>query len=270
MRADLSGLSASTKCPVLGVEMFAGSLEAAALAVLEKAETGAGGYVCQCNVHVLTLSERVPQLRRVLDHAAAVFPDGAPLAWLQRQSGLREAERVGGPDLMAAVVAKGGQRGLRHYLLGSTPNVLAALERSLVASNPGVSIVGALAPPFGSWDSAQNDEIIGSIRSAGAHVVWCGLGAPRQELWMGEHAEQVAPALLIGVGAAFDFIAGKKRRAPNWMQKCGLEWIHRLANEPRRLWRRYLTQSFFFTLALIRHYGAKRSRSVDPSMKASA
>jgi N-acetylglucosaminyldiphosphoundecaprenol N-acetyl-beta-D-mannosaminyltransferase len=260
----------STRCPVLGVEMFAGSLEAAVRAVLEKAATGTGGYVCQCNVHVLMLSERVPELRRTLEHAAAVFPDGAPLAWLQRRSGSRGAERVGGPDLMAAVFAEGKQRGLRHYLLGSTPDVLAALERNLVASNSGVSIVGALAPPLGSWDSAQDEEIIASIRSTGPNVIWCGLGAPRQELWMREHAEQVAPALLLGVGAAFDFIAGKKRRAPKWMQRCGLEWAHRLANEPWRLWRRYLTQNLFFTLALIRHYAARPARSVDRSTRASA
>jgi N-acetylglucosaminyldiphosphoundecaprenol N-acetyl-beta-D-mannosaminyltransferase len=260
MRPDRSGLAASTSCAVLDVEMFGGSLDEAARVVVEKAKTGSGGYVCQCNVHVLTLAQRVPRLRSALEHAAAVFPDGAPIAWLQRRSGLRRAERVGGPDLMAAVVAQGVKRGLRHHLLGSTPDVLAALERSLLTSYPDASIVGALAPPMGGWDSAQDDEIIASIQRTRPHIVWCGLGAPRQELWMSEHAEEVVPALLIGVGAAFDFIAGTKRRAPKWMQKYGLEWIHRLATEPRRLWRRYLIQTLLFAQALIHHRAAIRAR----------
>jgi N-acetylglucosaminyldiphosphoundecaprenol N-acetyl-beta-D-mannosaminyltransferase len=270
MRSDPSGSTASTRCAVLGVEMFAGSLDAAAQTVVEKATTRRGGYVCQCNVHVLTSSERLHSLRVALEDAAAVFPDGAPLAWLQRRSGIRRAERIGGPDLMPAVLARARKRGLRHYLLGSTPDVLAALERSLVASYPGVSIVGVLAPPIGSWDSTHDDKIVASIQCARPDIVWCGLGAPRQELWMSEHAQRLAPALLIGVGAAFDFIAGTKRRAPMWMQKSGLEWTHRLATEPRRLWRRYLVQNLLFTRALIRHSAATRAHSVERWMRASA
>jgi N-acetylglucosaminyldiphosphoundecaprenol N-acetyl-beta-D-mannosaminyltransferase len=253
MAVDRSGSATSTTCAVLGVEMFAGSLDAAARTVLTKATSGDGGYVCQCNVHVLTASERMRRLRAALEDAAAVFPDGAPLAWLERRSGLRRAERVAGPDLMGAVVGHGVDVGLRHYLLGSTPDVLGALERNLIASYPGVSIVGTLAPRMCPWDSTYDKGLVASIRRTRPDIVWCGLGAPRQELWISEHARLVAPALLIGVGAAFDFIAGTKRRAPTWVQSAGLEWAHRLVAEPNRLWRRYLVQNLLFARLLIRY-----------------
>jgi N-acetylglucosaminyldiphosphoundecaprenol N-acetyl-beta-D-mannosaminyltransferase len=164
---------------------------------------------------------------------------------------------------MRAVVAHGVDIDLRHYLLGSTPDVLRALERNLVASYPGASVVGTLAPPLAPWDPSYDNQIIASIRRARPDIVWCGLGAPRQELWISEHAGLVAPALSIGVGAAFDFIAGTKRRAPTWVQSAGLEWAHRLVAEPNRLWRRYLVQNVAFARLLITHSTVTGGRVVE-------
>jgi N-acetylglucosaminyldiphosphoundecaprenol N-acetyl-beta-D-mannosaminyltransferase len=215
---------------VFGVELFAGTAAAAADAVVERAGAGAGGYACLCNVHVLVSSQHDPPLRGALDGAWTVFPDGWPVAWLLRRTGAPGSERIAGADLMQVVL---GRPGLRHFLLGSTEDVL---ER-LAARFPAAAIAGAYAPPFGSHDELGGAAEVAA--AARADVVWCGLGAPKQELWMRRHAAALAPALVLGVGAAFDFLAGAKRRAPLWMQAASLEWLHRLASEPRRLAGRY-------------------------------
>jgi N-acetylglucosaminyldiphosphoundecaprenol N-acetyl-beta-D-mannosaminyltransferase len=209
------------------VQCFVGSIDDATACVLERVRSEEGGYACLCNVHVLVTAQHDPELRRALNRAWTVFPDGFPVAWLARRAE-RDAARVAGADLMDAVLGAGG--GLRHFLLGSTPTVLEALR-----ARYGDAIVGTLSPPFGTIGA----EVIDEIRSAEPDVIWCGLGAPKQEMWMAEHAEDLAPAVLLGVGAAFDFTAGTKKRAPVWMQRSSLEWAHRLASEPRRLAGRY-------------------------------
>jgi N-acetylglucosaminyldiphosphoundecaprenol N-acetyl-beta-D-mannosaminyltransferase len=139
---------------------------------------------------------------------------------------------------------------LRHFLFGSTPAVLGSLERRIRQRFSGVAIAGVLAPPHGDERSAACVEAIAATEP---HVVWVALGAPKQELWMADHAAALASSLLVGVGAAFDFHAGLKPRAPHWMQERGLEWLHRLATEPRRLGWRYLSTNTLFALAVLRH-----------------
>lgn len=241
---------------VFGQAFFAGTRESAAALVCDRARSGAGGYACLCNVHVLMEAKGNETLGEVLAGAWRVFPDGAPIAWLQRRSGLR-ADRIAGPDLFVSVMDAGRAYGLRHYLFGGSESVLSSLESEIVRRFPGVVIAGKVAPPRadvvalgGSW--------IDLIRSADADIVWCGLGAPKQELWMREHAPALQPALVLGVGAAFDFVSGTKARAPQWMQAAGLEWVHRVAREPRRLFWRYATTNARFVRALP---GALRSTS---------
>jgi N-acetylglucosaminyldiphosphoundecaprenol N-acetyl-beta-D-mannosaminyltransferase len=180
-----------------------------------------------------------------LEAADFVFPDGAPIAWAQRRFGPGPAERVGGPDLMQRVIAEGRATGLRHAFYGSTPSVLASLERNLRERHPGVSIVASVAPPFDPRVELT-DADREALRAGGPHIVWVALGAPRQELWMARHAAELSPSLLVGVGAAFDFLSGAKARAPHWMQRAGLEWLHRLLSEPRRLGARYVTTNSRF------------------------
>ena len=188
-----------------------------------------------------------PELRRALDHAWNVFPDGAPVAWLQRRLGSRAAERIGGPDLMPRVCREGNGSNVRHFLLGSTKNVLFRLQKNLERDYPGITIVGSYSP--------SRDEIEGDVRaltkrvsSSDPQIVWCAFGAPRQELWMAKAAPELTSSLIVGVGAAFDFIAETKSRAPQWMQRVGLEWAFRLAAEPRRLTGRYLRTNTEFVL----------------------
>ncbi len=242
-------ISGMETCSVLGIDCFAGELGEAADAVVDRAESGHGGYACFGNAHVLATAQRDPQLATALRGAWTVFPDGFPVAWAQRRSGRRGAARVGGPDLMPLVVDRGRSGGLRHFMFGSSEGVVDGLIASLETSFPGVEIAGRLSPPIGEFDDA---EAIRTIRAARPDVVWVAFGAPRQELLSARFADELTPAVLLTVGAAFDFLSGTKPRAPEWMQTAGLEWLHRLASEPRRLTWRYLSTNSRFAYALLR------------------
>jgi N-acetylglucosaminyldiphosphoundecaprenol N-acetyl-beta-D-mannosaminyltransferase len=241
----------SERAPVLGVDCFAGSLESAADAVVARALSGRGGFACLGNVHVLVTASGDPAVRSALEDAWVVFPDGFPVAWMQRRSGA-SASRIAGPDLMPAVFELGQAVRLRHFLFGSTDDVLAALETGLAICFPTAQIVGRLAP---AQDHEDSSEALEFISCTCPQVVWVALGAPKQELWAARHAAALSPAVVVGVGAAFDFLAGSKRRAPAWMQRSGLEWLHRLATEPRRLGWRYVSTNSRFALSVLRGGG---------------
>ena len=230
----------------LAAACYAGTLDGAAERVAARAQASDGGYVCLCNVHMMSLALGDERLRRVLGDAWLRLPDGAPVAWLQRRLGSAGAERVGGPDLMARVVELGQKSGIRHFFLGSTAAVLDGLERRLRAAAPEARIVGRLSPPFEPLTPALRETIERVLASAAPDIVWVGLGAPKQEQWMEVLAAGTPQALFVGVGAAFDFHAGTKRRAPSWMRGCGLEWLHRLVAEPRRLTGRYVRSNTAF------------------------
>jgi N-acetylglucosaminyldiphosphoundecaprenol N-acetyl-beta-D-mannosaminyltransferase len=229
---------------VLGVPTLVGDVDHAADVLTDRAKRGKGGYACLCNVHTLMLAQTDEALRTALLEAAVVLPDGAPVAWLQRRHGYTDAARVAGADLMAAVIERGERHGLRHFFFGSTQPVLVGLLSALEARHPGVKITGTASPAF-----QEAAEIVPPAAVGSAHFVWCGLGAPKQELWMKTWAETLAPAVVVGVGAAFEFLAGTKERAPLWMQRHGLEWLHRLAHDPRRLAKRYITTNSRFAVS---------------------
>jgi N-acetylglucosaminyldiphosphoundecaprenol N-acetyl-beta-D-mannosaminyltransferase len=237
---------AASTCRVLGIDCFAGEPHEAASLVVDRARSGRGGYVSLMNVHVAMSASRDCSVRAALRDAWRVFPDGAPISWLERRRGATRAERVAGPDLMLSVLRRAG---LRHFLFGSTPGVLTRLEQRLPALVPGLRVAGSLAPPPGA---EHEPVVIEGIRKAKPDVVWVALGAPKQELWARRHTAALHPALVVGVGAAFDFHAGAKRRAPQWMQRSGLEWLHRLASEPRRLGWRYVSTNSRFLVCAVR------------------
>jgi N-acetylglucosaminyldiphosphoundecaprenol N-acetyl-beta-D-mannosaminyltransferase len=234
---------------VLDTDCFVGNLDSAVNAVIRRALSGEGGRACFGNAHVLVMAERNKSLRNALQSAWAVFPDGSPVAWLQRRAGFAAAQRVPGPDLMPAVMDRGRQSELRHFLFGSTQAVLDAVEMRLMHQYPGVEIVGTAAPRPGEENLT---EVLDQITASEPHLVWIALGAPKQELWAQRHGNRLNPSLLMGVGAAFDFIAESKPRAPKWMQASGLEWLHRLSTEPRRLGWRYLSTNSLFLLRAVR------------------
>jgi N-acetylglucosaminyldiphosphoundecaprenol N-acetyl-beta-D-mannosaminyltransferase len=244
-RQVASAETTSTRARVLDVPTFVGSLDAATEEIRRTVMDGAGGYACFCNVHVMVMAQRDRAVMRALQESWMVFPDGAPIAWLLRRHGHTTAQRVCGPDVMMRLLVDASARdGMRHYLLGSSPSVLWTLLREL--DRPGVQIVGHMAPPVASVDALDGEISLEAIARTRPDVVWCALGAPKQELWMCQHAGALGPALVLGVGAAFEFLAGTQPRAPLWMQSRGLEWAHRAVNEPRRLGPRYLSTNSRF------------------------
>jgi N-acetylglucosaminyldiphosphoundecaprenol N-acetyl-beta-D-mannosaminyltransferase len=224
-------------------------------------ETGGGRAVHLCNAWTLALARRDGALTQALNRGDLNLPDGTPLTWIGRRVGFNHMRRrVYGPDLMLAAVRTGRIWGLRHYLYGSTPEVVDALARRLAAITPGVQLVGAEAPPFRPLTEREEVELVERIRRVKPDVVWVGLGTPRQDLFVDRFRDRLG-ITLVAVGAAFDFLAGAKRQAPTWMQDCGLEWIFRLATEPRRLWRRYLIGNAMFLVGLL--HGVTIYRGTD-------
>lgn len=209
-------------------------------------------YVCVTGVHGVIESQRDPDLRAILCASGLTTPDGMPLVWLNKLLGLRYVGRVYGPDLMLAICARSVEKGYRHFLYGGDAGVADALAARLRERFPGVQIVGAYTPPFRPLTPEEDGEIVRMIDDARPDIVWVGLSTPKQERWMAAHHRRIAAPVMVGVGAAFDFHAGRKKQAPRWMRQSGLEWLFRLLQEPRRLWRRYLINNpTFIALVLL-------------------
>ena len=202
-------------------------------------------YVCIGNVHMVVAARDDQALADALQQADLATPDGAPIAWMLRRLGFAHQPRISGTELMRAYLAHAAQRGEAIFLFGSTPQTLAGLAKKLKADYPALLLAGAISPPFRPPTAEEDAAIVAQINASGARTVWVSLGCPKQEKWMLAHRGRVH-AVMLGVGAAFDFIAGTKPRAPAWMQAAGLEWLHRLASEPGRLWKRYLVTNLLF------------------------
>jgi len=251
--------SAVRRAAVLGVPLFVGTADAAVDTILAAATDGVGGYACFCNVHVMVTAQRDPDVMRALCGARMVLPDGAPIAWLLRHQGHPAAARVCGPDMMDRVLADPASRDrVRHYLLGSTPMVLDRLVTEIEGRYPQAAIAGRMSPGIAGLVDIDRQIDVASISRTRPDIVWCALGAPKQELWMLRNADALRPSLVLGVGAAFDFLAGTLARAPIWMQDHGLEWLHRAATEPRRLLPRYLSTNTRFLGYVTRDALARR------------
>ncbi len=226
----------------------------ATIAAREKA------YVTAAAVHlVMVAREDLETFAAVTDPHALAVPDGQPLVWALRALGHRRASRVYGPDLMARYIERSVRTGTRHYLYGGrNQGALVQLVGELRRRYPGIRIVGGYSPPFRELSEDEEQWVVDDVNRSKADVVWVGTGQPKQEKWMAAMRERLEPPLLIGVGAAFDFHAGLIPQAPSWMQAVGLEWVYRLAQEPRRLWRRYARYNPLFITAFARQLVAAR------------
>jgi N-acetylglucosaminyldiphosphoundecaprenol N-acetyl-beta-D-mannosaminyltransferase len=225
----------------------------AADAVVRRALTSQpGAYVCLTNVHSTVESQRSAELRAAVDDAFLSVPDGMPLAWILRHRGHVETEKVTGIEFIPLVASRGLEMELRHFFYGGAPGVAVRAGLRLERLIPGVRVVGAAAPPFRDTPGWANEELRDEVRRTRPHVLWVGLGAPKQELWMTQMAGELDVPIMIGVGAAFDYLAGSKPHAPTYLRHVGLEWLFRLAVEPRRLWRRYLVGNVTFLWLLAR------------------
>ena len=219
------------------------------------------GYVCVAAVHTVMACLEDPALRAAVEGASFTVPDGQPLVWALNALGHELRGRVYGPELMDRACARAAAAGHRFYLYGGRHHgALGELARTLRVRHPGLEIVGAHCPPFRPLTAAEEDAVADEIDRSGADVVWVGIGVPKQEKWMARMRDRLDAPVLVGVGAAFDFHAGLVPQAPEALQRLGLEWVFRLAQEPRRLWRRYLRYNPRFVLGFARQY-ARHLRS---------
>jgi N-acetylglucosaminyldiphosphoundecaprenol N-acetyl-beta-D-mannosaminyltransferase len=242
---------------VLGTFIDATSWNGSLSCIHEWVERKESRYVCACNVHSVVTTRRHAEFKKVVAEADLATPDGAPVAWMLRRLGHSEQQRIDGPTLMWRYCALAERFGKSVYLLGSTPSTLRGLVRALAREFPRLRIAGVHSPPFRPTTKEEDDEIVERINASGAGVVFVSLGCPKQELWMAGHRGRVR-AVMIGVGCAFDYHAGTVSRAPPWMQRSGLEWLHRLCSEPTRLWRRYLITNTLFLVGAAAQLGRRR------------
>lgn len=204
-----------------------------------------GKYICVSNVHTTVMSYENEEYRKIQNGAAMALPDGAPLSSYSRRKGYKQAQRVTGPDLMLELFAISKEKGYRHYFYGATEETLQSMKGVLERDYPGIQIAGMYAPPFRTLTPQEDAQIVAKINESRPDFIWIGLGAPKQEEWMYQHMGQLQ-GVLIGVGAGFDYLAGYIKRAPRWMQRMSLEWLYRLLQDPKRLWRRYFTSNVKF------------------------
>ncbi len=212
-------------------------------------------YVVVCPVYTVMQCHEKPDLRRLVNRAGMVTPDGMPLVFLCRRLGHPTVSRVYGPDLLLAFSEMATRRGYTSFYYGGAEGVATRLAEVMTARFPGLRVVGTYSPPYRDLTPEEDATVVEQINAAAPDVVWVGLGSPKQDYWMAAHRDRLEAPVLIGVGAAFDFLTGRVRQAPRWMQRNGLEWLFRLATEPRRLWRRYLIYNplfvFYMTLQLL-------------------
>ena len=224
---------------ILGMRVDVTTYQSVTDLIIRWAIAGESKYVCAANVHMTMEAHDSPEFREVVNGADLVVPDGMPLVWALRMLGCADAQRVRGPSLLDHVCKAAEERSIPVGFYGSTPETLRALVVNLQARYPELNIAYYYSPPFRPLTPDEELEVVKRIRSSGARILFVGLGCPKQERWMARQLGQI-PAVMLGVGAAFDFHAGMQPEAPQWMQSVGLEWLFRLAKEPRRLWRRYL------------------------------
>lgn len=246
---------------ILGVSVSALNLDSA-VDLADRWLISAAGhqYVCLTGVHGVIEAKSDLALRRILNNALINAPDGMPMSWVGRWQGHREMDRVFGPDFMAAMCRRSMERGYRHFLYGGEPGIAEQLRDTLQRRFPGLSVVGTYTPPFRPLNPTEEAELSARLQALRPDILWIGLSTPKQERFMAHYVGRLQAPLLVGVGAAFDFHTGRIRDCSAWIKRCGLQWLHRLLQEPRRLGRRYLRSNPAFVwhmawqLAGIRRY----------------
>jgi len=216
--------------------------------ILEKKKS----YVCVAPVSTLVDCQKDQLYKDIVNQASMVTPDGMPVVWLARSKGAKQIERTYGPDLLLKLTDVGQSKGWRHFFYGATQETCDLLERRLKYLFTDVNIVGKIVPPFKTKAEKESEDILFQINKADPDILWIALGSPKQDYWMYHNRPYLNASVLVGVGAAFDFISGLKPQAPQWMRNSGLEWLFRLCCEPKRLWRRYLIGNALFVFYILK------------------
>ena len=236
---------------ILGVNIAITNMQETVNLMMDHLEDIRGQFICLSNVHTTVMAEKDAEYRKIQNSAFLALPDGSPLALVQRLRGYRSAEQVAGPDLMPALWKATEHTAYSHYFYGSTPETIEALQKNLGSRYPELKIAGMEAPPFRPLTEEEDRQAVERINASGADFVWVGLGAPKQEKWMYEHRGRIH-GVMFGVGAGFDFHAGTVKRAPDWMRRHYLEWLYRLVQDPKRLWKRYVQTNGKFLLLSVK------------------
>jgi len=253
-----SGPSPIPAFKVLGVKVNAVQIPDA-IAEIERwiAERSASHFVAVTGMHGVTEAQHDPYFKQILNSADLVVADGMPLVWLGRKNGYPMKRRVYGPELMQTFCRDTGSR-YRHFFYGGMPGVPELLAETL-RRDYAITPAGGYSPPFRPLTPEEDEEVVRTINTSGADVLWIGLSTPKQERWMYEHRSRLRVPVVVGVGAAFDLNTGRLRQAPRWMRESGLEWFFRLVMEPRRLWRRYIVYGSEFVFSLVSEFFGLRT-----------
>jgi N-acetylglucosaminyldiphosphoundecaprenol N-acetyl-beta-D-mannosaminyltransferase len=255
-RTDLSPSKAPRGVPVLGALITPLDLRGCTSLILDMVRRRTRGYVCIANAHTTTLTLRDDHFRKALNGASAVVADGMPVLWRVRAAGHTGVGRVHGADLVEATCAAGIGEGLRHGFLGGLDGVADVIVYRLRERYCSIQIAGVWNPGAIRPGETSLPQLLDEINESRCDVLWVGLGAPKQELWMAQHRLGLEVPVMAGVGQAFDIIAGRTKRPPDWMASHGLEWLYRLVHEPRRLWKRYaIYNSLFLWYLLLERFG---------------
>ena len=252
-----------TRTSILGIGISTLNMPMALATIDEWIRRAERQYVTVTPAHAVMAARKDPELRRIFNASGMTTPDGMAIVWILKLRGFREVSRVYGPDLMLETCQVGLERGYRHFLYGGGEGVASNLGDTLQARFPGLRIVGTYTPPFRDLNEGEDRAVIDLINSASPDIVWVGLSTPKQERWMAAHQGRIEAPVMVGVGAAFDFLSGNKPQAPRWTQRSGLEWLFRLATEPRRLWPRYRQYPLFVLLALGQLIGVNKYDAED-------
>jgi N-acetylglucosaminyldiphosphoundecaprenol N-acetyl-beta-D-mannosaminyltransferase len=232
-------------CNILGVEIAAIDMKWLVDFTVKNIKSLSGDYICVSNVHTTVMSYEDEEYCAIQNGSIIAIPDGGPLSSLGRKRGYDDMHRTTGPSYMEEIFKISSERGYRHFFYGSTEKTLEDLKDKLESDYLGIQIVGTYSPPFRVLSEEEDSIIIDRINEARPDFVWVGLGAPKQEKWMADHQGKVS-GLMVGVGAGFDYLSGNLKRAPMWMQNSNLEWLYRLSQEPKRLFKRYLYTNIRF------------------------
>ncbi len=258
--------SAISTCNILGVNIAAINIDRLLDYTIKNISELSGEYMCVSNVHTTIMAYEDENYRNIQNRAIMAIPDGGPLSSVGKKSGYKEMTRITGADYMEAILQISVQKGYRHYFYGSTEETLEKMYHNLKKKYPDVKIVGMYSPPFRALTKDEEKDVLKKINMTKADFVWVGLGAPKQECWMAEHYKKVT-GFMIGVGAVFDYIAENIKRSPQWMRQCNLEWLYRLLQEPKRLFKRYLkTNSKFLWLVFtgeLKNVCGRKSKSEE-------
>jgi N-acetylglucosaminyldiphosphoundecaprenol N-acetyl-beta-D-mannosaminyltransferase len=249
---------------ILGVGVSVINRQSAVRLFFEALEQRRTGYITVTGAHGVMEAQKDEHLRAILNQSFLCTPDGMPMVWLGRLGGYREIARVYGPDFMLDVCEASRARGVRHFFYGGAKGVASDLKEKLSARFPGLIVAGIFEPPFRPLNPDEEAALRHAVQETRPDVMWVGLSTPKQERFMAEYISKLDVTMMVGVGAAFDFHTGRVKQAPDWMQAVGLEWFYRLCQEPRRLWKRYLTTNpKFVYLIFCQYLGLRKTRSLE-------